>query len=278
MLVKTLGTVLIIVGLASILFLALPSLASISYRISGVANPRAILVSDKGLYLVFYEPCIQMPRAEVYQGYLKTRLTSPPFGLPEVRLLDRDSVRVSLYIAVSSTGACGVAGAPLPEVRRVSSWVEVDRIVRSLFSSAGYRVVSLHDLRLGERVGPLNVGGVAVDVAAVVYLPASSFAIAVSPQKIVSGGTVLRDLEANINTPWNSTYYRVILERVLLEVTRELAPEVTPLVAARAASLIAGGVLVLAVDAGLHPEYYTGVWSVFRRLATALGLARGGRR
>ncbi len=267
MIVKVLGVILIVVGLASILTIALPSIVDVSFRSTVSTNVAWIGVSSNGLYLTTHT-CHSLPAKSVYDVYFQADIDLHRYyGRGELKIRDPSSVRVYLYVVEHP----GCAPPTMPTLSRVDSINDVEIAIRSTIAYQYSKVHSYKGLKLGDRVyvSPSNRR---VSVIAVIYLPADGFIIE-TPAGVVSGRTVVNDLMNNINTPWTSNYY-MTLQNVMVRITQGLAPRVTILSIARAASVIVAGLLVVSIDAGLHPEYYSGKWAVFRRIAGRLGVKK----
>jgi hypothetical protein len=264
--VRVLGVILVVVGIASILTIALPNIIDISFRSTVSTKVVWIGVNNDGIYLTAYA-CHSLPAKSVYDVYLQADMGPVYYGRGRLRIRDPSNVKVYLYVVEYP----GCAAPVMPSLSNVDSINDIEVAIKSYTAYQPYTIYSYRGLKLGDRVY-VNTNSRNVVVITVVYLPTDSFMVETSTG-VVSGRTVVSDLMNNINAPWASNYYTV-LQEVMVRITQGLAPRITVLAIARATSVIAAGLLVVSIDAGLHPEYYSGGWAVFRRVAEKLGVKK----
>lgn len=266
MIVRVLGVVLVVVGIASILTIALPNIIGVSFRSAVLTNVVWIGVNNDGVYLITYT-CHNLPAKSVYDVYFQADVKPVYYGMEKLRVKDPSKAKMYLYVVEHP----GCATPVMPSLSNVDSINDIEAAIKSYTAYQPYTIHSYRGLKLGDRAY-VNTNSKRVLVIVVVYLPTNSFIMETS-RGVVSGRTVVSDLMKNINTPWASNYYRA-LQEVMIAITQGLAPRITVLSIARAASVIAAGLLVVSIDAGLHPEYYSGRWAVFRRVAEKLGVKK----
>ena len=275
MILRTLGLIILVAGLASIIAIALPSITGSPYRSSYYAGANLVLNDNKGIFaIVSY--CYNIPYSEAYKTYIELSLERTRYGgwTPpwRIEIANKDRLRLSAYIA---PGTCSGLGAP---ISKVSSFAELDKLIKTMLAarSPSGQVIIYRNLAPHSSIDVTSLGGKQVTVVAVFYIPADSF-------KLVSqSGTVIPGRQAVQQASSASIIYATPLAQAIktLEIVSKvkMTPRISSLSYARAASVILAGLLIVAVDAGIHPEYYTGRWRVFLRIAEKLGLRSKGRR
>ncbi len=265
MLIRTLGVVLLVAGIASIVAIAVPSITGTPFG-SSISTGGQLSISKDGVYLTS-SMCTSLPYSEAYQTYLAIRLVSHTISPWMIKIRNPAAIRLHVYIAPGCR-------SPQPPPPRVESFREIDYAIRlSLMSQTASKtsILVYHNLPWRASIDVTRLGGRSVTIVVVYYLPASSF-------DVIGYGNTIPGTQALQQALQTSLVYSTPLGRGVssLEITIRTAmkPRITILSFTRALSIIVAGLLVIAVDAGLHPEYYRGKWSVFKRLAEALGLSR----
>lgn len=269
MLIRTLGLVLLIAGIASIITITLPSITGIPFSSSAYLGVNNIVISDSNGVFLVSSICTSVPSSKTYKTYISIHLETRHYpGTASIRIKNPALIRVHLYIV----SACTDPG-PLPQ--KVTSFKELDDAIKISLSarmSSGQKVVVYHNLPWKTDVDITSIGGGTRTFIVVYYLPVDSFDVLTSQGQLISGKQALQ--QALSVRYMYSTSLIGALHSVSIVTKTKLSPRITWLSFARALSIIAVGFLVIAVDAGFHPEYYRGKWRVFRRLAETLGLAR----
>jgi len=274
MLVRALGLVLLIAGVASILTIALPSITGIPFSSTISTGVNNLIISDNnGVYLVS-SVCTSIPSAKAYKTYVSIRLETRQYpGINLLRIKNPSLVRLHLYTVTGATGYPCTGPGPLPQ--RVESFKELDDAIKASLSTriaSGQRIVVYHNLPPRASVDVTSLGGGTSIFVIVYYLPVDSFDVLTAQGQLLSGRQALQQA-LNARQAYNNPLLGTPSSMsVVLRI--KLSPIVTWLSYARALSIIVLGLLVIAVDAGLHPEYYRGRWRVFRRLAEMLGFEK----
>jgi hypothetical protein len=282
-LVRTLGLALIIVGLASLVSLAAPSLAGTGYKTVYNIGVNVVAVDSGGVYLIGSICSLHLPISESYKTMISVDLGGY-IGTPySITLLDKREVKVHLYLhPLLSSAACTLN--PPPYTVRIGSISDLDRLIHYTYMTPR-STLTIHNLSLGERADitwylvslPASPRAGVLRAIVAVYLPADSFnLIYIANGSTITGRAVVNALSAlaSSSQPCRSQYFSLLqgVRQTVIEVKVELVPKVTWLAVARGASIVAGGFLVLVVDAYKHPEYYTGKrWRLVRRMAEKLG-------
>ena len=265
MLIRTLGIVLLVAGVASIIAIAVPSITGSPFG-SSMSTGGQLSISKDGIYLTS-SMCTSLPYSDAYQTYLAIKLVSRTASPWIIKIGNPGAIKLHVYIAPGCQ-------SPPPPPPRVESFREIDYTIKfSLMSRIRSKtsILVYHNLPWRTSIDVTRLGGRSVTIVVVYYLPASSF-------DVISYGNTIPGTQALQQALQSSLVYNTPLGRGIgsLEITIRTAmkPRITMLSVARASSIIVAGLLVIAVDAGLHPEYYRGRWSMFRRLAGALGLSK----
>ncbi len=265
MLIRTLGIVLLVAGIASIVAIAVPSITGTPFGPS-MSTGGQLSISRDGIYLTS-SMCTSLPYSDAYQTYLAITLVSRSVSPWVVKLRDPTAIKLHVYIAPGCQSL-------QPPPTRVNSFQEIDKAIKlSLMSQIRSKtnILVYHNLPWRASIDVTRLGGKSVTIVVVYYLPASSF-------DVISYGNTIPGTQALQQALNTSLVYSTPLGRGVgsleISIRTAMKPRITMLSFARALSIIMAGLLVIAVDAGLHPEYYRGRWSMFRRLAEALGLSR----
>ena len=266
MLVRTLGIVLLVAGIASIVAIAVPSMTGAFFG-SSMSIGGQPSISKDGIYYTA-SLCTSLPYSEAYRTYLVVALRNLPGSTAwMIKIKSPAMVRLHVYIA---SGCKSFQPLPL----RVESFREIDESIKMMLvtqATPKKAIIVYHNLPYKASIDVTRLGGRSVTIVVVYYLPQNSFNM-VALGKIVPGAQVLQQALSS-QFVYNTQLWKAA-RSFEVYIKTAMKPRITMLSYSRALSVIVAGLLVIAVDAGLHPEHYRGKWSAFRRLAEALGLSR----
>jgi hypothetical protein len=282
LLFRILGLILIIVGLSSIISIALPSFLGTGFKQTlGTGNPRIVGVSSNGVYLVYDTCTSSIPISDAYRTVIYVDKSIVTYGARRLVILNHESPRVHIYLHTLKTASC-ISNPPADYVR-INSISDLDNLVRYTYSMPKDAFI-YHGARLGEYIDitdylakySLGFGASRLlRVIVAIYIPADSFEVEDPAMGTkVPGKQVVKMLQslASSQQPWTTPASGAVyaVRHVDIWIKMGLIPRITWLMAARAASIIGGGFLIIVADASIHPEYYTGKWRIFRKIADKL--------
>lgn len=270
MLLRILGLMLMVSALVSMVVLVVPSTIDVGYAVSRYyAGDLSVGHDDSHVYLfyVFRSPYISSSVSIYrYVAEAKLHVTNPNVEIP-------DNIEISMYLVQTTR-----LTAPVPRNTILSKLQ-----TQSLLAELGQKSA----LKGGEAMAvPPNTATSNNDLVVVVKIPVDGFKVELNApglHRVVDGRTYVEYLEkylagaARTPTGYTLNYMNLLLplrSALSLEVKVSSRIFADTFVYLRALSLAVLGLLIITVDAGKHPEWYDGRWSLFRRLAERLGIAR----
>ncbi len=274
MLLRIIGLMLVISALVSMAVLVVPSVVDLGYVVSRYyAGDLSVGYDNTHIYLFYVvrSPYISSS-VSIYRYVAEVKFSKNPYVVkPHVEI--PDNIEISTYLVQPARLTAPIPGSTIFSKPRT----------QSLLAELGQKSAA----KGGEVVLiPPNTAVYNHDLVVVVRIPVDGFKVELNApglHQVVDGRTYTNYLEKYLagtaRTPSGYTLNYMDLLFPLqnafsLEVKFSSRISADALVYLRALSLAILGLLVIAVDAGRHPEWYEGRWSVFRRLAERLGIAR----
>ena len=276
MLLRILGLMLILSAVVSILVLAVPELVGLSYTLERFSKPDlSVGYDDNYIYLVYNMGSFSMAgRGTIYRYVAEATLHRNPYTAKPRLELPSDP-EIYIYLVPPNKLSVPVPGGGILSKTQT----------RLLLSELSQKSTAMGR---GAIILPPTITYTDI-ILVVVRVPQDSLKVEIGPvgaSNIVSGRIYADYLDAYLSgSAITPSGYRLTFRDLLYPFQVNLYMEVKvttsisagPFVYLRAVSLSLLGILVITVDAGRHPEWYEGRWSIFRRLAEKLGIARSWR-